>query len=72
MWKVINVLQFVVFFLFWQIAIDPFAQTFIEQVRNLAFFEFLTDWAFQWIERKKEQCANDDTCNSLIIDIGSS
>ena len=50
-----------------------FAKAFIEQVRNLAFFEFLTDWIFKWIEERKNQCEDlQEECNNLIMTIGSS
>ena len=56
MWKVINVLQFVVFFLLWQINVPQNASDFIDQVRNLAFFEFLTDWVFDLFKPEENEC----------------
>ena len=32
------------------------ASDFIEQVRNLAFFEFLTDWVFDLYKSDESQC----------------
>ena len=66
MWKVINVLQFVVYFLVWKINVDPLAKEFIGQVKNLAFFEFLTDQIFDWINRSKLQCKMEGKCSGFI------
>ena len=41
MWKVINVLQFIVYYPLWQVYIPPKAYILMQEFRKLAFFEFL-------------------------------
>ena len=60
MWKVINVLQFIVFYQIWQINFPPKASIFVETLKNLAFFEFLQEWAKQMLEQKAEECNSSD------------
>ena len=67
MWKVINVLQFVVFYLMWQINVPPNASIFIEQVRNLAFFEFVTDWIFNWLASKEKSCQDEEGESCAVV-----
>ena len=48
----------------------PNAQFFIKQVRNLAFFEFLTDWIFAWLDEKFKNCNEEDSCSNIFVRIG--
>ena len=41
MWSMANVLQFLIFISNWKINLDPFADTLLEQLKKLAFFEFV-------------------------------
>ena len=41
MWKIANMLQFVIFFIHWQINISPEAEVIIKQMKKLALFEFI-------------------------------
>ena len=41
LWNMVNLLQFLVFFQYWQINIHPSAQLIIDQIRKLALFEFI-------------------------------
>ena len=43
LWKAINVIQFIVFFLVWQVNITFYGVIFLEYLKNLAFFEFLKE-----------------------------
>ena len=72
MWKVINVLQFVVFFLIWQINVPSEASIFIEQVRNLAFFEFVTDWIFDWLATEEDDCLDAEEVECDVVNTQSS
>lgn len=49
----------------WQINMPNNASIFIEQVRNLAFFEFVTDWIFVALASTESECeSEDDSCNT--------
>ena len=41
MWSMANVLQFLIFISNWKINLDPFANALFEQLKKLAFFEFV-------------------------------
>ena len=49
MWKVINVLQFVVFYTIWQIYIPPKSFSLILEFRKLVFFEFAKEWIMAYL-----------------------
>lgn len=53
MWKVINVLQFVVYYPLWQVTIPLMAEIAIIEFKKLAYFEFLKEWIFT--DEVKEQ-----------------
>ena len=72
MWKVVNVLQFVVYCLIWQINVPPNASIFIEQVKNLAFFEFLTDWIFTLLDNKFKDCPEKEKCGNVFEQVAQS
>ena len=46
MWKVINVLQFVVYYPLWQITIPLMAEITLVEFKKLAYFEFLKELVF--------------------------
>ena len=72
MWKVVNVLQFVVYFLIWQVNVPPNANIFIKQVKNLAFFEFLTDWIFTLLDEKFKDCSDTEKCGNFFEQVAQS
>ena len=48
----------------WQINVPNNASIFIEQVRNLAFFEFVTDWIFDALASTESECESDSCSTS--------
>ena len=56
MWKIINVLQFIVFFNVWQAYIPPKARMLIEEYRKLAFFEVISDQVLRLVGLKTAEC----------------
>ena len=65
LWKMVNLFQFIVFFQNWKIAISPRARLALEQVKVLAFFEFVdTTWFTKWVHESLgiecKECEEED------------
>ena len=55
-WKTINVFQFIVFFMLWQISLSSYFKIILEAMKDLAFFEFLKNIALSSLDVLK--CTN--------------